>query len=374
MDISDFAADYLVDKKEGMRHLTASLLNEVMQLEAQRQIQAQPYERNGKRRAHRNGTRNRNLKTIHGEVTLKKPQFREFPFRTEVFARYSRVEASVGVAVAESFLQGVSTRRIEKVIRSFGLENISASEVSRIAKKLDEEVQKFLNRPIEDPTPFLYIDASYFKVRTDGRYVNKALLIASGIRQDGYREILSAAVADSEDESCWEDLFEGLKARGLRGVKLVISDGHKGIQKAVKECFLGASWQMCIVHFMRAVLKNIPKKDRKEVAYMLKDALEDESKMQGLAVILDDKGYSKPAETIDSFRFDLWNYKAFPRPYWRLIRTTNSLERINKELKRRSRVAGAFSNDQSLLRVAVCIMMDINEDWITGKRYLSLEE
>jgi len=374
MDISDFAADYLVDKKEGMKHMTASLLNEVMQLEALRQIQAQPYERNGKRRAHRNGTRNRNLKTIHGEVTLKKPQFREFPFRTEVFARYSRVEESVRVAVAESFLQGVSTRRVEKVIRSFGLENISASEVSRIAKKLDEEVQKFLNRPIEEPTPFLYIDASYFKVRTDGRYVNKALLIASGIRQDGYREILSAAVADSEDESCWEDLFEGLKARGLRGVKLVISDGHKGIQKAVKECFLGASWQMCTVHFMRAVLKNIPKKDKKEVAYMLKDALEDESEMQELAVILDEKGYSKSADTIDSFRFDLWNYKAFPRPCWRLVRTTNSLERINKELKRRSRVAGAFSNDQSLLRVAVCIMMDINEDWITGKRYLSLEE
>jgi len=374
MNISDLAADYLVDKKEGMRHLTETLLNEVMQLEALRQIQAQPYERNGKRRAHRNGTRDRNLKTIHGEVTLKKPQFREFPFKTEVFARYSRVEASVRVAVAESFLQGISTRRVEKVIRSFGLENISASEVSRIAKKLDEEVQQFLNRPIEEPTPFLYIDASYFKVRTDGRYVNKALLIASGIHQDGYREILSAAVADSEDESCWESLFEDLKARGLRGVKLVISDGHKGIQKAVTECFLGASWQMCTVHFMRAVLKNIPKKERIEVAYMLKDALEDESKMQRLAVVLDEKGYSKSAETIDSFRFDLWNYKAFPRPYWRLIRTTNMLERINKELKRRSRGMGAFSNDQSLLRVAVCIMMDINEDWVTGKRYLSLEE
>ena len=374
MNISDLAADYLVDKKEGMRQLTETLLNEVMQLEALRQIQAQPYERNGKRRAHRNGTRNRNLKTIHGEVTLKKPQFREFPFRTEVFARYSRVEASVRVAVAESFLQGVSTRRVQKVMREFGLENISASEVSRIAKKLDEEVQQFLNRPIEMPMPFLYIDASYFKVRAGGRYVNKALLIASGIRQDGYREILSAAVADSEDESCWKDLFESLKARGLSGVKLVISDGHKGIQKAVKECFLGASWQMCTVHFMRAVLKNIPKKERRDVAYMLKDALEDESKMQGLAVVLDEKGYSKSAETIDSFRFDLWNYKAFPRPYWRLIRTTNMLERINKELKRRSRGMGAFSNDQSLLRVAVCIMMDINEDWVTTKRYLSLEE
>jgi transposase-like protein len=374
MDIEDFAADYLVDKKEGMRNLTKSLLNEVMQIEASRQIQAQPYERNGKRKAHRNGTRNRNLKTIHGEVTLNKPQFREFPFKTSVFARYSRVEEALRIAVAESYLQGVSTRRIQKIVRELGLENITASEVSRIVKKLDEDVEKFLKRPIEEPTPFLFIDATYFKIRTDGRYINKALLIATAIREDGYREILSAAVADSEDESCWENLFEGLKARGLSGVKLVISDGHKGIQKAVEKNFVGASWQMCNVHFMRAVLKNISKKDKKDVAYMLKDALNDESKMQDLAVILDNKGYSKSAETIDRFRFDIWNYRAFPRPYWRLIRTTNGLERINKELKRRSRSAGAFSNDQSLLRIAVCIMMDINEEWMTGRKYLSLEE
>lgn len=374
MDIEDFAADYLVDKKEGMRNLTASLLNEVMQIEASRQIQAQPYERNGKRKAHRNGTRNRNLKTIHGEVALKKPQFREFPFKTSVFARYSRVEEALKIAVAESYLQGVSTRRIQKIVRELGLENITASEVSRIVKKLDEDVEKFLKRPIEEPTPFLFIDATYFKIRTDGRYINKALLIATAIREDGYREILSAAVDDSEDESCWENLFEGLTARGLSGVKLVISDGHKGIQKAVEKNFVGASWQMCNVHFMRAVLKNISKKDKKDVAYMLKDALNDESKMQELAVILDNKGYSKSAETIDRFRFDIWNYRAFPRPYWRLIRTTNGLERINKELKRRSRSAGAFSNDQSLLRIAVCIMMDINEEWMTGRKYLSLEE
>jgi transposase-like protein len=154
----------------------------------------------------------------------------------------------------------------------------------------------------------------------------------------------------------------------------VISGAHKGIQAAVQKAFLGASWQMCNVHFMRAVLKNIPKKDKKEVAYMLKDALEDEAKMQKLAVVLDDKGYKKSADTIDSFRFDLWNYKSFPRQHWRRIRTTNGLERINKELKRRSRVSGAYPNDQSLLRVAVCIMMNINEDWITGNRYLSLEE
>jgi len=350
------------------------LLNEVMRLEAEKQIQARPYERTGKRRAHRNGTRPRSLKTIHGKIELDKPQFRGFPFKTKVFERYSRVEESVRIAVAESYLEGVSTRKVERVFSEFGLENISASEVSRIAKKLDKLVKEFLERPIEGETPYLFLDASYFKVRTDGRYINKALLVVTAIREDGYREILSAMVEDSEDEACWESCFESLKARGLNRVKLVISDGHKGIQAAVEKAFLGASWQMCNVHFMRAVLKNIPKKDKKEVAYMLKDALEDERKMQELAVILDEKGYSKSAETIDRFRFDLWNYRSFPRSHWRRIRTTNGLERINKELKRRSRVAGAYSNDQSLLRVAVCIMMDINEDWITGNRYLSSED
>ncbi len=316
----------------------------------------------------------RSLKTIHGEIELDKPQFRGFPFKTKIFERYSRVEESVRVAVAESYLEGVSTRRVKTVFSEFGLDNISASEVSRIAKKLDKSVKEFLERPIEGATPYLFLDASYFKVRTDGRYINKALLAVTAIHEDGYREILSAMVEDSEDESCWEGCFNGLKERGLNGVKLVISDGHEGIQAAVKRAFLGGSWQMCNVHFMRAVLKNIPKKDKKKVAYMLKDALEDEHKMQDAAVILDGMGYKKSADTIEKFRFDLWNYKSFPRSHWRRIRTTNSLERINKELKRRSRVAGAYSNDQSLMRVAVCIMMDINEEWITGNKYLSLEE
>jgi len=176
------------------------------------------------------------------------------------------------------------------------------------------------------------MDASYYKVRTDGRYINKALLVAAGILENGSREILSAKVADSEDESCWESCFEELKAPGLIGVKLVISDGHKGIQAAVKKIFIGASWQMCNVHFMRAVLKNIPKKEKKEVAYMLKDALEDECKMQEVAVILERMGHKKSADTIERYRFDLWNYKSFPRSHWRKIRTTNGLERINKEL------------------------------------------
>ena len=233
--------------------------------------------------------------------------------------------------------------------------------------------KEFLNRPIVGSIPYLFLDASYFKVRTDGRYINKALLVVTAIHEDGYREILSATVDDSEDESCWENCFESLKARGLKSVKLVISDGQKGIQAAVRKAFLEASWQMCNVHFMRAVLKNIPKKDRKEVAYMLKDALENECEMQKLAVILDGMGYKKSADTIDSFRFDLWNYKSFPRSHWRRIRTTNGLERINKELKRRTRVVGAFPNDQSFMRLGVSILIDIDEEWMTTRKYLSMD-
>ena len=190
MNITDLAEDYLVDRNECMRKLTTTLLNEVMQQEAENQIQARPYERTVKRKAHRNGTRSRSLKTVHGEIKLDKPQIREFPFKTTVFERYSRVEESVRVAVAESYLEGVATRKVEKVFSAFGLENISASEVSRISKKLNKQVNEFLKRPIEGPIPYLFIDASYFKVRTDGRYVNKALLIVTGIHEDGYREIL----------------------------------------------------------------------------------------------------------------------------------------------------------------------------------------
>jgi transposase-like protein len=374
MSTSEVIEDYLVDRNDGMKKMITWFLNQVMQQEALNQIKAQPYERTGQRRARRNGIRKRSLKTIHGEVILDKPQLREVPFKTRVFDRYSRVETSLRMTIAESYIEGVSTRRVKELISKFGLEDISASEVSRITSELDEKVKEFLERPIEGAIPYLFVDASYFKVRSQGRYITKALLTVTGIHENGCREILGVKVDDNEDEPAWESLFDDLKARGLQGVKLVISDGHKGIQKAVEKSFVGASWQMCNVHFMRAVLKNIPKKDKAEVAYELRDALEDENKMQILANKLDEMGYSKAAETIERFRFDLWNYKAFPRPHWRRIRTTNGIERINKELKRRSRVAGAFPNDESLLRLTVCIMMDINEDWITGRRYLSMEE
>ena len=369
----DLLKDYLIDQEDGLKNLLTWFLNLVMQFEAMEQIDAEPYQRVGSRKAHRNGYKERSLKTRVGELRLKKPQFREIPFQTKVFDRYSRVEKALINAIVESYLQGVSTRRIQDIVSRLGIEELSASSVSRIAKELDEKVEEFLKRPIEHPIQYLFVDASYFKVRTDSRYVTKAFLVVMGIRDDGYREILGARIADGEDELFWSGLFQDLADRGLSGVKLVISDGHKGIQKAVEKSFLGASWQMCHVHLVRAVLRNVAKKYHKEIADKIKIALEDETKTQELIQELEDRGYSKAADTLEHFRFSLWNYRSFSREHWRRIRTTNGLERINKELKRRTRVVGAFPSDKSFMRLGVSILIDINEEWMTTKKYLSMD-
>jgi transposase-like protein len=374
MEIFELLEDYLIDQDDGLKKLMTWFFNLVMQMEAIQQSGAEPYERNDTRTAQRNGYKDRSLKTRFGELTLKKPQFRDRSFKSCVFDKYSRVELALTNAIAESYLQGVSTRRIREVVSHLGVERLSASAVSRIAKELDEKVTEFLRRPIERPIPYLYVDASYFKVRDSGKYVTKAFLIVTGIRDDGCREVLGAKITDNESEGFWSGFFDELIDRGLKNVKLVVSDGHKGIQSAVQSRFLGAAWQMCQVHFSRSVLNNIPNRDKEVVAEKLRQGFEDESKMAELAVELRQKRYSKAAETIDRFSQDIWNHRAFPKEHWKKIRTTNGLERINKELKRRSRVVGAFPNDESLLRLGVAILMDINEEWLTGRKYLSMIE
>ena len=374
MEIFELLEDYLIDQDDGLKKLLTWFFNLVMQLEAIEQSGAEPYERNEARTAQRNGYKERSLKTRVGELILKKPQFRDRSFKSCVFDRYSRVELALTNAIAESYLQGVSTRRIREVVAHLGVERLSASTVSRIAKELDEKVAEFLKRPIERPVPYIYVDASYFKVRDGGKYVTKALLIITGVRDDGYREILGAKITDNESEGFWSGFFDELNDRGLNGVKLIVSDGHKGIQSAVQSRFLGATWQMCQVHFSRAVLNNIPNKDKEEVAEKLRQGFEDEGKMAELAAELVQKRCSKSADTIDRFSQDIWNYRAFPKEHWKKIRTTNGLERINKELKRRCRVVGAFPNDGALLRLGITILMNINEEWLTGRKYLSMIE
>jgi transposase-like protein len=276
-------------------------------------------------------------------------------------------------AIIESYLQGVSTRNVETVVAHLGVNQLSASYVSKVGRELDVKVQEFMEKPLDSYYPYLFVDASYFKVRDETRYVNKALLVIIGVRTDGHREVLAARVADAESELTWEGMFSDLKEQGLAKVDLIVSDGHTGIQSAAGRMFPGSSWQMCHVHFIRAVLRKVPRKYQKEIAEVLKESLTDSGKLLGFAAQLDERGLSRAADTIHRFHHGLMNYRSFPPEFWKKIRTTNLLERVNRELKRRSKKIGAFPSDASLLRLAGSILIDINEEWITGSRYLSLK-
>ena len=373
MNLRDIVLNYLTDNEEGMQQLITWFLNDVMNEEVAQQAGVPRYARSSSRRAHRNGNRTRSLKTRYGELSLLKPQLREIPFETKVFDRYSRTEKALVNAIVESYLQGVSTRNVEKVISHLGVTQISASYVSKVAQELDVKVTEFMERSIDSYIPYLFVDASYFKVREGVKYVNKALLVVVGVRTDGFREILGAQVADAEHELTWEGIFADLMERGLTKVDLIISDGHTGIQSAAGKMFPGSSWQMCHVHFIRAVLRKVPRKYHKEIAETLKECLSNSARLLHYADQLDARGLTRAADTIHRFQSGLMNYRSAPPEFWKKLRTTNLLERVNKELKRRSKKIGAFPNDASLLRLAGSILIDINEEWITGNRYLSVK-
>ena len=371
--LKDIMIGFLEQNKEGMVSLLEWFLNNVMEMEVEQQAHASLYERCDGRRAYRNGYKPRTLNTVNGPLSLSKPQMRGQSFETEVFDRYSRVEKSLQAAVIESYLQGVSTRNVTEIIEKLGAGGISASAVSAMSKELDGKVDEFLNRPIDSEMAYLVVDATYFKVRDGSKYVSKALFVVAGIGLDGHREILGARMADAETELLWEGYFDDLKARGLQGVKMAISDGHRGIRGAVKRCFLGASWQMCQVHFIRNLMKAVPKKSWGDVVDAIQLALNDPSRLSDTRALLERKGMAKAVDMFDRFQDSLHSYSAFPKCQWRRLRTSNMLERINLELKRRTRKIGAFPNDRSLLRLAVSILMNIDEEWQTGRRYLNME-
>ena len=371
--VKEIISIFLKDSKEGKKQLIEWFLNDVMEEEARVQLSSMPYERTGERKGYRNGSRTRKLKTVDGALELKKPQIREFPFETKVFDRYSRVEKALDSVILESYIQGVSTRNVRNIVENMGMENVSASYVSSLASELDAGVKSFLERNIERPMKFIYIDATYFKVREDGKYRNRALYVCIGINPEGRREILSARLYDSETEVEWESFFDDLKNRGLTGVELVISDGHKGIQESVTRSFLGAAWQYCHVHFMRNLMKLIPKKKQSSVMQIVKQALENESLVSTAQDLLVKEGLDRASEMFERWYPSLYNYRAFGESNQRRLRTTNVLERLNLEFKRRTKKIGAFPSEQSLLRLVVSIMIDINEEWITGRKYMNME-
>lgn len=335
------------------------------------QVGCGPYERSDERKDYRNGSKSRQLTTRFGKVVLSKPQLRHGEFETCVIDRYSRVEKALMGAVAESYFRGVSTRDVMAIVEHFGIE-VSRSSVSRMAEELDDEVKEFLSRPIEEEIPFLYVDAAYLKIRENHRYVSKAVFIAVGVRKDGYKEVLGLRLADSEGEEFWLEFFESLKERGLRGVELAISDGHTGIKNAVRVCFNGSSWQMCNVHFRRLARRAVPMKDRKAVNTLVKKAMETPEDL--LRVSEEIKvSYPRVSSMIEKYYYDLFNYQAYPRHMWKKLRTTNMLERTIEEIKRITKVVGAFPNQESALRLATTILMNTNDEWITEKRHILIE-
>ncbi len=372
-ELKDIMIGFLEQNREGMVSLVEWFLNSVMEMEVEQQANASLYERCGGRKAYRNGYKPRTLNTVNGPLNLSKPQMRGQSFETHVFDRYSRVEKSLQLAVVESYLQGVSTRNVTGIIGKLGAGSISASSVSMMSKELDGKVDEFLERRIDNEMTHIIVDATYFKVRDGPKYVSKALFIVAGVRLDGQREILGAKIADAETELLWEGYFDELKARGLHGVKMVISDGHRGIRGAVERCFLGASWQMCQVHFIRNLMKVIPKKSWGDVVDAIQLALNDPARLNDARSLLEGKGMTKAVDMFDRFQDSLHSYSVFPKCQWRRLRTSNMLERVNLELKRRTRKIGALPNDRSLLRLAVSILMNIDEEWQTGRRYLNME-
>ena len=358
-----------------MRDLKKWILNDLMNEEAEEQINASRYERNNNRKDYRNGYKQRSLLTTDGKIILDKPQFRETSFHTAVFDNYSRVERAVESIILESYLSGVSTRSVNKVVQSLDVQ-VSASYVSSLSSRLDKTVNEFLERKIDGMYKFIYIDGTYIKIRNNGRYRNKAIYVCVGINSDGYREILGSRIYDSETEIEWELFFDDLKNRGLNGVEMVISDGNKGIREAVKQSFPGASWQYCHVHFMRNLRKLTGKQQWNDISLLVKQALDNPDILPVLQDKLIDKGLDKCSTMFDRYYDSLYNYRSFNTNIQglRRLRVSNTIERLNAEIKRRTKKIGAFPSDDSAMRLAGSIMMDINEEYVTGRKYINMEE
>lgn len=326
----------------------------------------------------RNGYRERTLETRMGTLELKIPKLREgsyFPSFLEPRRRWEQAFVSV---VSEAYIKGVSTRKVDELVKAMGAGGMSKSEVSRLCATLDEEVEAFRTRKLDRAYPYLWLDALYLKVR-DGRHVvSKATLVAYGVSDSGEREVIGVEVADGEMEDAWRSFLGGLVARGLRGVQLVISDAHQGLRKGIQGVLNGAAWQRCTVHFLRNVLARVPKTAQGFVAAALKGVFSQPSQEEARqalrkAVELLRPKYPAAAAIAEEAEADVLAYMAFPDKHWRQIHSTNPLERQNREIRRRTDVVGIFPNRASALRLVTMLLVEQNDDWAVNRRYFSLE-
>jgi putative transposase len=381
--ISEEAAQaiFLLDEPTFLKEIVERVLQELLEAEMTEHIGAAPYERTQRRTGQRNGYKPRTLRTRVGTLNLLVPQDREGTFSTHLFARYQRNEKALVLALMEMYVEGVSTRKVKDITEELCGTSFSKSLVSQLAGQLDSELGAWRSRPLEGKAyPYLFVDARYEKARANGRVVSQGVLIVCAVREDGMREILAVEVADTESEATYHELFRSLKRRGLKGVQLVVSDDHEGLKSAVSRHFQGASWQRCQVHYVRNLLGMVGHARRKELGADLRAIFAAGSRVQALAMASEIArkwrgcGHQKVAEHIEEHIEECLSCLAFPESHQRRIRTTNSLERLNQEIKRRSRVVRIFPNREACLRLVTALCVEQSEEWVTGRRYLDMRE
>ena len=367
------------DRDDALKFLLARVVNEIMKAESEEQLCASKHERTEERTDYRNGFRERELTTRIGTITLQVPRHRNEPFHTMIFEQYKRSEASLIATMVQMVIAGVSTRKVEKVVETLCGTGFSKSTVSRLCQVLDKEIEAFRSRPLDYvDAPFLMVDATYFKVREDHRIKSKAFLTVLGFRSDGMREVLDFAVYDNEDNYSWRAFFERLKKRGLQEPKLVISDAHKSIRQAIAKVYPEAAWQRCQVHLRRNILDVIPNKYKEGLKVELnrlfnaKTRTEAEHTLKEIVTDYEDVA-PKAMEILSNGFEDAMTIMCLPEYIRIVLRSTNILERLNRELKRRSDVIQVFPNMESVLRLMGAVTIEYGDSQL-GKQRLFTEQ
>jgi len=370
----------LIDEPEFLRELVQQAVQTMLEAEMEAHLGASRYERTPERRGYRNGYKPRQLQTRVGTLELLVPQDRDGTFSTELFGRYQRSEQALVLTLMEMYLQGVSTRKVAAITEQLCGTRFSKSQVSTLTVQLDARLQAWRERPLTaDAYPYLTVDARYEKVRQGGQIVSQGVLLVSAVRSDGFRELIAVDVAATESEATYQELFRSLRARGLSGVKLVTSDDHRGLRGAIDRHFQGAGWQRCQVHYSRNLQGLVSRRQRADVAEDLRTIFACprlDLARETMRTIADRWRPTQPrlAERLEEEIEDCFACLAFPVSHQRRIRTTNGLERVSQELKRRTRVIRIFPNREACLRLVTALAAEISEEWESGRRYLNMEE